>query len=170
MGSILPTFHSQGKVHYCRTWSHHSFQRRLYHQRLEEDWYKCEIDSEFLMRMTHCRETRASMQTISHPLDMEIVCKIWFPHWNRRKVYRRGLEGDWCKFFVDLERHLHMSENMSPTLRTMTILRRLDMVEYCRVVFHCSRQHSIFHRFSVVGWCMFWSGFVFRHHKKRSKG
>lgn len=56
---------------------------------------------------------------------MEIAGKIWSPYYNRHKVFHRRLERDWYKFFVDLELHLHMSENMSPTLRTVTILRRL---------------------------------------------
>ena len=57
------------KVSHCKTASHRYFLNILFHHGQAEDWYKCEIDFVFLLRMSLCRKTMPSMQTIYHPLQ-----------------------------------------------------------------------------------------------------
>ena len=58
-------------------------------------------------------------------LDTEAADKIWFLYQDRNTDCHRKPEEDWYKFAGDLESHLHMSMNMSPTYPTATIFRWL---------------------------------------------
>lgn len=164
MGSILPTFHSPGKVPCCRTCFHHSFPRSLYHQRLEEDWYRCGIDSEFLMSMTHCRETRVSMQTISRPLDMDCRCIIaCFYLVQHTALHQRPVE-DWYKFLNGLARHLHTLKNKCPSFPKLSIYRPPDNGSHCRIEPLCWVLRSLRHHVLEEDWCMIWIVPVAHHH------